>query len=935
MVVKEHKQKRNTGQVNWVRTGTQETYQKVYEKVDKMVEEGAAGTNNVQVAVRIRPLSNKDQFLGTKRAAETSRGKNTVAVAKMADVPPGASGDKYSPSPHEKKEFPFDVIFSEHHGQQDVFEQVVIDLLVNSWIGYNLCVFAYGQTGSGKSYTMQGAGEDVGIIPRFCESLFATIAIKEAEVEKLNVMKGRELVFDWQVNVQYVQIYNEQIQDLLAEETGGRGTVQHGLKIREHAVEGTYVEGAGKVRAQNFEAIAKLMEQAVGRRAMASHELNNSSSRSHCVMIIYFSQRLVERSDHDGGYGNDSEELEVYNKFPHINLVDLAGSEDNRRTLTSGQTLQEGCNINRSLTTLGRCITALAENCSHNRNGSGESAFDFSDVNTQKPRRNSTGAPHIVRRKSMGHNSPTNRNGTPHPNHSVKHVPFRDSALTKLLKGSLDGNSKTVMLATISPAATDVDETLGTLRYASLCKKIVTRAVAIESRAENPKLVKMASEMMDLRRKMADASAMNQQLQLTKEEALRANAEKEQMQQEMQRQLGEARQVEEAFNALAAEHSQLAKDSYEERQQLLEQLQQADQQMASARTENEEERHQLQVQLESTAQELEQMVESSGATKDEVRELHATIDDLQMERMEAQRTVEEQEEKHHVVQQLHKRTEQEALSSSRRQEQQLEELRAAFENEQRKLEQQVRKHLDDKARWKQDLERQEEVAKRARAEAERQKQRVAQDRVKSEERLRQNHERALAKQQEELTRQHEAEMKDREEEQRKQLLKDVSEALVALTADAEHMLRQRLDMCRQAVRKWENAQAEVVAVEAKAARAATPDSARWMLTMQRKRSSRLLLDDAQLDRLKETGPDVLLARGKQVLEENNITLFKRKTNQTNCDGETDTPLAQSRQVRAMPTWPICTLRRIFFANRADALFFNPFVACAIAWPTCS
>jgi hypothetical protein len=854
MVLKEHKHKQNTGQVTWVRTGVPETYQKVYEKVEEEVAKTKNSANNVQVAIRTRPLSNKDHFLGTQRAVETTRGKNTINVSKRAD---GDHTSVVGNSPHETKEFPFDIIFSEHHGQEDVFQQIVIDLLVNSWIGYNLCVFAYGQTGSGKSYTMQGAGSDVGIIPRFCEMLFATIALKEAEVEKLNVVKGRVLEFDWKVHVQYVQIYNEQIQDLLDEETGGRSRAREGgLKIREHAIEGTYVEGAGKKRARNFDDIAHLMEKAVGRRAMASHELNNSSSRSHCVMIIYFSQRLVERSeDSHGAYNQQSnQELEVYNKFPHINLVDLAGSEDNRRTLTSGQTLQEGCNINRSLTTLGRCITALAENCSHSgshsRNGS-DSSFNFEGEGINRPRRNSMSSATAQRRKSMsmsGH-SPSSRNGTPHPNHTTKHVPFRDSTLTRLLKGSLDGNSKTVMLATISPATTDVDETLGTLRYASLCKKIVTRAVAIETRAENPQLVQMASEMMDLRRQMASAAAMDKQLELSREETMRAQAERTQMQANLQRHLEEAREVEAALNSLAAEHAALGRESAEERETLLGQLQDAGQNLASTRVEREEEQRQMQQQLENKAQELEQVLETTGATKGEVRGLHATIDDLQMERMEMTRAVETLQQELRSAQQAHKRTEQEATAAVRRVEQQLEEARGDMEQEFQMAKQQEQKHVEERARWTRGADRQEQEAERLQLEIERTAEAAVEEHGALKKRLQRTQEQAMSAQREELTREHQLAVKDQERTLRKQFVTGVSDALAALEDDIEYRLKQRLRTCGEVVNKWENAQAEIVAVETKAAKAATPDQARRLLSNQRKRSSRILLDDADRETL--------------------------------------------------------------------------------------
>ncbi|VDN25393.1 unnamed protein product [Gongylonema pulchrum] len=273
--------------------------------------------------------------------------------------------------------------------QQEVFERIGSSVLSNAFEGYNACIFAYGQTGSGKSYTMMGTVENPGIIPRLCCSIF----------KKIDELSSATLAF--KVEVSYLEIYNEKVRDLL----DPRKTSKN-LKVREHKVLGPTVDGLSVLAVSSYEQVASLMEEGNKSRTVAATNMNTESSRSHAVFNIRLTQALTDLENSFTG-----------EKMSKISLVDLAGSERAQKTGAVGKRLEEGGSINKSLTTLGMVISALAErSCS------------------------SAGS-------------------------KAKFIPYRDSVLTWLLKDSLGGNSRTVMVATISPAADNYEETLSTLRY--------------------------------------------------------------------------------------------------------------------------------------------------------------------------------------------------------------------------------------------------------------------------------------------------------------------------------------------------------------------------------------------------------------------------------------------------------------------------------------
>ncbi|KAM8878088.1 LOW QUALITY PROTEIN: kinesin-like protein KIF16B [Spinachia spinachia] len=218
----------------------------------------------------------------------------------------------------------------------------------------------------------------------------------------------------FRTEVSYLEIYNERVRDLLRR----KSTQTYNLRVREHPKDGPYVEDLSKHLVQNYSDVEELMEAGNINRTTASTGMNDVSSRSHAIFTINFTQAKFDAEMPS----------ETVSK---IHLVDLAGSERADATGATGVRLKEGGNINKSLVTLGNVISALAD-------------MTQDGVNTN------------LKRKSV-------------------FVPYRDSVLTWLLKDSLGGNSKTIMIATVSPADVNYGETLSTLRYANRAKNIINK----------------------------------------------------------------------------------------------------------------------------------------------------------------------------------------------------------------------------------------------------------------------------------------------------------------------------------------------------------------------------------------------------------------------------------------------------------------------------
>mmetsp|Transcript_6651 Transcript_6651/g.10707 ORF Transcript_6651/g.10707 Transcript_6651/m.10707 type:complete len:1252 (-) Transcript_6651:88-3843(-) len=370
---------------------------------------------NVCVALRCRPMSNKELGEGQTPIAEFPSGGQQVVLT--------AKGEKH--------QYQFDHVFSPTTSQDLVFDRLGKPLLVKAFDGYNSTIFAYGQTGSGKTHTMmnhKGGPTERGLIPRINEGLFERIKIETSESETRRFL----------VCCSFLEIYNEIIFDLLVprskQKSGG------GLEIREQKGIGVYVKDLTEVVVDGADKLNQMIEQGFENRMTAATKMNDTSSRSHCIFIIKLHQK-------------DAQD-ESKNTFSKVNLVDLAGSERAKSTEAEGDRLKEGANINKSLSALGNVINALSSM--------------------------SSGSKKVF-------------------------VPYRNSKLTRVLQESLGGNSLCTMVAAMSPADANAEETLSTLNYARRAKTIKVTATKNE---EASTIRKLEDEVSALKAKL-EQQALN------------------------------------------------------------------------------------------------------------------------------------------------------------------------------------------------------------------------------------------------------------------------------------------------------------------------------------------------------------------------------------------------------------------------------------------
>ncbi|XP_026675518.1 kinesin-like protein unc-104 isoform X8 [Ceratina calcarata] len=368
--------------------------------------------SSVKVAVRVRPFNNREIVREAQCIIEMTGNTTSILNPK---APPGTK-DAIKSFNYDYSYFSMDPNDGNYSSQLMVYKDIGEEMLEHAFEGYNVCIFAYGQTGAGKSYTMMGKQEEgqEGIIPQICKDLFRKISRNSNECLK------------YSVEVSYMEIYCERVRDLLNPKNKGN------LRVREHPLLGPYVEDLSKLAVMSYQDIHDLIDEGNKARTVAATNMNETSSRSHAVFTIFFTQQK-----------QDSATGLVTEKVSKISLVDLAGSERADSTGAKGTRLKEGANINKSLTTLGKVISALAE------------------IATKKKKK-------------------------------ADFIPYRDSVLTWLLRENLGGNSKTAMIAAVSPADINYDETLSTLRYADRAKQIVCKAVVNED--ANAKLIRELKE---------------------------------------------------------------------------------------------------------------------------------------------------------------------------------------------------------------------------------------------------------------------------------------------------------------------------------------------------------------------------------------------------------------------------------------------------------
>uniref|UniRef100_A0A8B9KJP5 Kinesin-like protein n=1 Tax=Astyanax mexicanus TaxID=7994 RepID=A0A8B9KJP5_ASTMX len=288
-------------------------------KLDK--PEKAEVSDNVKVVVRCRPLNQKEKMMGHKQSVTVDEMRGTITVNKTE-------------TPHEPpKTFTFDTVFSPDSKQLDVYNLTARPIVDSVLEGYNGTIFAYGQTGTGKTFTMEGVRavpELRGIIPNSFAHIFGHIAKAEGDTRFL-------------VRVSYLEIYNEEVRDLL-----GKDQMQR-LEVKERPDVGVYIKDLSGYVVNNADDMDRIMTLGHKNRSVGATNMNEHSSRSHAIFTI-----TIECSE-KGIDGNQ------HVRMGKLHLVDLAGSERQGKTGATGQRLKEATKINLSLSTLGNVISALVD----------------------------------------------------------------------------------------------------------------------------------------------------------------------------------------------------------------------------------------------------------------------------------------------------------------------------------------------------------------------------------------------------------------------------------------------------------------------------------------------------------------------------------------------------------------------------------------------
>lgn len=403
--------------------------------------------SNIQVAIRIRPDNSSHSVLHAH--------SNPPSI--HIGSPPS-------------KSFYFDLAFPPSTSQKTLYEDAVKPLVQQCCEGYNVTVLAYGQTGSGKTHTMLGptveessdsSGNDnpikycsasimgmdlsqSGVIPRAIKDLFHTLEQLKRQRNSNNTTKEQ---YTFEIRVQFLELYGEAIHDLLS------SSKKHRLVIRDgtHTLEPEVI-GASEVTVTSPEDALFYMSRGMLRRITGTTAMNSESSRSHAILSLIVEQHTSviwgENSNDDAENDNDrstnksalhSSEVEI--KRSKFHFVDLAGSERQKKSLATGIRLKEGIEINKGLLVLGNVISALGD-----------------------------------------------------PARKGQHVPYRDSKLTRLLKGSLGGNHRTLMIACVSPIERNIEESINSLRYANRAKNIQNKAVLNIDASAGSELVKILKQ---------------------------------------------------------------------------------------------------------------------------------------------------------------------------------------------------------------------------------------------------------------------------------------------------------------------------------------------------------------------------------------------------------------------------------------------------------
>ncbi|XP_063832672.1 kinesin-like protein Klp61F [Ostrinia nubilalis] len=452
---------------------------------------------NIQVFVRLRPLNQRERDIKSLGVIEVVNNREVVV--------------RQSQQTSHTKKFTFDRAFGPHAKQVEVYQEVVSPLIEEVLAGYNCTVFAYGQTGTGKTHTMVGenTGDETtwqndplaGIIPRALSQLFDELRISNTE---------------YTVRVSYLELYNEELFDLLSTSEDNSK-----LRIYEDVTRkgSNIVNGLEEITVYNKNEVYKIMAQGQERKRVASTLMNAQSSRSHTVFTIVVHMK------------ENSPEGEELVKIGKLNLVDLAGSENISKAGSDNpakrERARECVNINQSLLTLGRVITALVERHPHipYRSPSTRRARECANINQSLLTLGRVIAALVERHPHIPYRSPSTRRARECANINQSlltlgrviaalverhpHIPYRESKLTRILQESLGGRTKTSIIATISPGHKDLEETMSTLEYAHRAKNIQNKPEVNQKMTKKAILKEYAEEIDRLKRDLQAARDKN------------------------------------------------------------------------------------------------------------------------------------------------------------------------------------------------------------------------------------------------------------------------------------------------------------------------------------------------------------------------------------------------------------------------------------------
>ncbi|XP_072974724.1 kinesin-like protein KIN-5A [Typha angustifolia] len=406
---------------------------------------------NVQVLLRCRPLSEEEKRVHTPVVITCNEHRREVsAIQNIANK-------------QIDRTFVFDKVFGPKSQQKDVFEHAVVPIVNEVLEGYNCTIFAYGQTGTGKTYTMEGGGGkktkngelpiDAGVIPRSVRRIFDILEAQSAE---------------YSMKVTFLELYNEEITDLLAPEESkfSDDKSKKPIALMEDGKGGVFVRGLEEEIVSSAGEIYKILEKGSAKRRTAETLLNKQSSRSHSVFSITIH---IKECTPEG---------EEMIKCGKLNLVDLAGSENISRSGAREGRAREAGEINKSLLTLGRVINTLVEHSGH--------------------------------------------------------IPYRDSKLTRLLRDSLGGKTKTCIIATVAPSIQCLEETLSTLDYAHRAKNIKNKPEVNQKMMKSALIKDLYSEIDRLKQEVYATREKNG-IYIPQDRYLHEEAEKKAMTEKLDR----------------------------------------------------------------------------------------------------------------------------------------------------------------------------------------------------------------------------------------------------------------------------------------------------------------------------------------------------------------------------------------------------------------